>query len=178
MNVALRHNLSFSIFFAILYIALFKLTVLIGVQGYFGGSASPIFLPAFVRLLAFLVLDYWAIPSLFVAGLFCVDLGLGMEGRAVVSAFLAIGGPLGTSIASHAIGVRPNLANLTPVKLLSLSLACALGNAIFYNIGLAIAGIEMHFAARFFVIFAGDVLGTWVMIYAIKLAMARISRFR
>lgn len=88
-----QHNAIFSVIFTFLYVALYYLSDwMVGNQA-LGGIASLIFLPAFIRLLGFLVIDYWIIPALFVAGLFCVDLGLGLSGKVVVSAFLSVGGP-------------------------------------------------------------------------------------
>lgn len=176
MKQSLRHNIILSGAFSCLYIALYYVSELItGTEG-IRGVASLFFLPAFIRLFAFLVVEYWAIPALFIAGLFCVDLGLGLAGKAVVSAFIAVGGPLGVFIVSKLCGLRPSLTNLTPLRLLWLSAGCAAGNAIFYDLGmLAVGAVESDLSLQL-TIFAGDMIGTWVVMYCINMAMNVYSK--
>lgn len=151
-----------------LYVGLFHVSGMLAGNEAFGGVASIFFLPAFVRLLGFLVIGYWAIPALFLAALPCVDLGLNIADRAIVAAFLATGAPLGIALAAQLCKLRPSLSNLTPLRLLWLSIGSSLGNAIFYHLGLNIVG---HGAAAHLATFIGDAAGTWAVIYAIKAAL-------
>ncbi|MEN9717759.1 MAG: hypothetical protein RIQ99_637 [Pseudomonadota bacterium] len=133
--------------------------------------------PAFVRLAAFLLIDFWAIPALFLAGLCCIDFGMSTAGIAIVSAFCAVGGPLGTDIAAKFVTLNSDLSNLTSLRLLALSLGCAVGNAAFLKMGLLAARYQPSslYASmadptgpNYIAIVIGDTIGTWVMIYLIK----------
>jgi len=132
--------------------------------------------PAFLRLLAFLLLGYAAIPALFLAQLWGVDFGLNQSEIIIVSAFLAVGGPLGVDLATKVTSLKSSLSNLTPSRLLVLSLACAIGNAIFMRIGLSIVDYEKSKTPDYLSIVIGDTAGTWVMIYLIKTALTLFGR--
>lgn len=164
-----QHNAIFSVIFTFLYVALYYLSDWMAGNQALGGIAGLIFLPAFIRLLGFLVIDYWIIPALFVAGLFCVDLGLGLSGKVVVSAFLSVGGPFGVFVVSRLCKLKPSLSNLTPLRLLWLSAGCSLGNTFFYHFGLEAAGVREHSPMGYLYVFAGDMIGGWVFIYFLKL---------
>ena len=170
MRDSLLHDALISAALAVLYIALYYLSGWMVGNEALGGITSIMFLPAFVRLLGFLLVGFWVIPALFVAGLFCVDLGLGIEGKVVVSAAIAIGGPLGVFLASRLIGLKPSLSNLTPLRLLLLSAGCSLGNSITYHFSLEALGIADHSSLGHFYVFLGDMIGTWFIMYLIKLA--------
>lgn len=141
--------------------------------------------PAFLRLAAFLVIDFWAIPALFLAGLCCIDFGLGGAGIAIVSAFCAVGGPLGVDLTARLISLEASLSNLNSIRLLALSLGCAVGNAAFLKLGLHTVSYEPSslYAGRnlpdmpdYMSIVIGDTIGTWVMIYLIKAVLTLRSR--
>jgi hypothetical protein len=162
--------------FAALYVSLYQLSGLISGNEAFGGVASAFFLPAFVRLLAFLIIGYWSIPALFVAALICVDLGLGLDARIIVAAFLATGAPLGIAFVMRAIDLDLSLSNLTPGRLLWLSIGSSMGNTIFYQIGITLAGVRTHGPLDDVVTFVGDTAGTWAIIYLLKLALTVLGR--
>ena len=165
------HDALISVALSALYIALYYLSDWMVGNEALGGVASIFFLPAFVRLLGFLLVGYWIIPALFVAGLFCVDLGLGMAGKVVVSAALAVGGPFGVFLVSRLSRLRPSLSNLTPLRLLLLSAGCSFGNSITYHYSLETLGVAEHSFTGHLYVFLGDMIGTWFVIYCIKLAM-------
>ena len=98
---------------------------------------------------------------------------------AFVSAFIAVGGPLGTFIAAKLSGLQPSLSNLTPMRLLLLSAFCSAGNAVFYHLGLHYAGMGGHsnFSTHL-IVFAGDMIGTWATIYFIKLSLEMFLKWR
>jgi hypothetical protein len=170
VRASFLHDALISVALSVLYIALYYLSDWLVGNEALGGVASIFFLPAFVRLLGFLLVGYWVIPALFVAGLFCVDLGLGMESKVAVSAAIAIGGPLGVAIVSRLSGLKPSLSNLTPLRLLLLSAGCSLGNSIAYHFTLEVLGVAEHSSLGHLYVFLGDMIGTWLVIYCIKLA--------
>lgn len=161
-----------------LYIILYRLSDLLAGNGSVGEVASVIFLPAFVRLLGFLVIRWWIVPALFVAGLFCVDLGLGIQGRVVVSTAIAFGGPVGIYLVARATGLSPMLSGLNAMQLLWLSLGCAAGNALFYNAALMIVRLNQSQENFALEIFLGDAIGTWAMILIVKWLLTLSGRFR
>lgn len=169
--------------FAFFYIALYHASGLIIAPQGFEGIASAFFLPAFVRLLGFLLIGYWIIPALFVAGEVlsvtgAYDLGPGMVSELTVCACTAVGGPFGVFVASRIGGLRSSLDNLSPARLLGLSIGCAAGNAIFYRVGLEFAGIDKVGFANDLYVFCGDFIGTWAIIYLIKSFMTLYSYSR
>lgn len=170
-------KLQFAAFIVVLYVSLYYLTGKLVSTAVPVALASFLFLPAFARLLGVLVIGLWSIPALFIAGLVCVDLGLGWGGKIVVSAFIATGAPLGIRIASALQRLEPTLSNLTPARLLSLSLAGALGNMIFYNLGMALVGVGDFNLAIDGTTFVGDALGTWAVISVIKLGLTGYGRW-
>ena len=171
MSPSALYNAIFSVALTFLYVAFYYLSDWMLGNEALGGIAGLIFLPAFIRLFGFLVIRYWIIPALFVAGLFCVDLGLSLYGKLLVSAFLAVGGPFGVFIVSRLCKLQPTLSNLTPLNLLWLSAGCSLGNAIFYHFGLEAAGYDDRTPLAHLYIFIGDMIGTWAVVYSIKFAM-------
>jgi hypothetical protein len=162
--------------FAVLYVILFHISHLLVDVGHFGGFASLLFLPAFIRLLGYLMVGLWIIPALFLAVCWLTftgayDIAPGYRVEVLASVFVAIGGPLGVAVASRLAKLQTNLANLTPLRLLALSFACSAGNALFYYASLRLTSLGAEPASSIFAIFAGDMLGMWIIIYVIKLAV-------
>lgn len=150
------------------YVLLYQLnSILMGTEA-FGGIASLIFLPAFVRLLGFLFLGLWAIVPLFFAALICVDLGLGFYEQIFVSLALSCGSIFALLGASRLIKVSPKLDNLNGSSLLILSLASALANAIAYHIALFSISNRALSELTLTATVIGDTLGTWIIIYGLK----------
>ena len=170
-------KLQFAAFIVVLYVSLYYLTGKLVSNDLPVAVASLLFLPAFARLLGVLVIGLWSIPALFIAGLVCVDLGLGWDGRIVVAAFIATGAPLGIKIASSLQRLEPTLTNLTPTRLLWLSLASSFGNMIFYNLSMALVGVGEFNLAITGTTFIGDALGTWTVISLIKLGLTAYGRW-
>lgn len=177
MNALSSFQAQFAAFITLLYISLYYLTGALVTNEVPIAIASLLFLPAFARLLGFLVIGFWSIPALFVAGLFCVDLGLNLTEQVVVSGFIATGAPLGIWLAAYLMRLEPALSNLTPSRLLWLSLASSLGNTIFYNTGIALVGVDDFNFELSTIIFIGDAVGTWVMISVIKIGLTAYGRW-
>lgn len=158
------------------YVALFYISdILAGTQAV-AGFASVFFLPAFVRLLGFLLIGMWVAPALLLAGTLLVltdsyDLGLGVEAEMIVTLVAAFSGPLGAATVARFSELKPNLENLNPTRLLVLSIGCSGANTIGYSLTLESLGLSRHESYVFFAIFVGDMVGTWVIIYMIKLIM-------
>jgi hypothetical protein len=166
---SIRYKAGMAIVFSLLYAATYRLFQGMGIyHDLISFNPWLFYPPAFLRLAAFLVIGYWSIPALFVAGFCCIDFGMNLTGIAIVSAFCAVGGPFAVDMAARAISLRASLSDLTPSRLLILSLACAVGNAVFMKLGLSLVEYETSKMPDYASIIVGDTLGTWVMIYLIK----------
>lgn len=155
----------------LLYVALYHLSEVLAGNEAIGFAVSIFFLPAFVRLLGYLLFGFWSVPALFLAALACVDLDLAWPERTVVASFLALGGPLGAHFAGKLCDLERGLSNLTPVRLLLVSLGCAAGNALFYSAALAAVGHTGSGYQQIGFILIGDTLGTWTIIYLVKVSL-------
>jgi hypothetical protein len=166
---------------AVLFVVLYQISGLISGNQAIGGIVSLFFLPAFVRLLGFLLVGYWIIPTLFLTSMYLTvtgtyDLGPGYGAEVIMGAFTAVGGPLGAFLASRIGKLDPTLENLTPLRLLLLSLGCSAGNGIFHEMALRLAGFPAtpEFDAAY--VLVGDLVGTWAIIYLIKTALTLYGR--
>lgn len=161
-----------AVLFSLLYAATYRLFQGIGVYHELISFNPWLFYPpAFLRLAAFLVIGYWSIPALFIAGFCCIDFGMNLTGIAIVSAFCAVGGPFAADMTSKVISLKPSLSNLTPARMLILSLACAVGNAVSLKLGLSVVNFETSKMPDYFSVVIGDTIGTWLMIYLIKVVL-------
>lgn len=169
MEESIRSKVGMAVVFLLLYVGTYRLFQSMGIyQELISFDPWLFYPPAFLRLAAFLVIGYWSVPALFVAGFCCIDFGMDLTGIAIVSAFCAVGGPFAVDMAGRATALKASLSNLTPSKLLILSLACAIGNAAFMKMGLSIVNYETSKMPDYLSIVIGDTIGTWVMIYLIK----------
>lgn len=178
---SLSYNLKTSAALAVLFVVLYQLTGAISGNLAIAGLVSLFFLPAFVRLLGFLLVGLWIIPALFAAGTYLVftgayDLGPGYAAEMIMTAFTAVGGPLGAFVASRIGKLDPTLSNLTPLRLLVLSLGCSTGNAVFHRAALQFAGFPTPANYNLAYVLVGDMIGTWAIIYLIKTCLTIFGR--
>lgn len=157
----------------VLYTGLFWLTEQLQSAQIFDNTVSLIFLPAFVRLMAFLVIGWEAVPLLIAGGFLTVllglyDLGPGEIREYVMTIFGAVGGPLGAWLGMKFLNVSRSLTDLSPPRLLFLSLACALGNALTVALGLSLIGASAAGLHLMVGILVGDTIGTWLAILTLK----------
>jgi len=169
--------------FASAYVTLYYLSGLLSDNQFFAHAVSFLFLPAFIRLLGYLMIGLWIIPALLLAGVILTlagayDLGPGIATELVVALATSISGPALTHFAARLMRLAPNLETLTPGQLFTLSVACSLGNAL--ALGLTLWLIAPFSIERFLFtpIFLGDMLGTWLVIYTIKLLLELLIRLR
>jgi len=170
-----------ALLFSLLYVLLFYASAALVGNQRIGGIASLVFLPAFIRLLGFLVIGYWIVPSLFLAGVYlsvtgAYDIAPGLDAELMITAATALGGPLGVALVSRLTRLEPSLSNLTPLRLLALSFGCSLGNALFHHAAMIWLGLSSGVTAGTISIFIGDMIGSWVIIYGVKAGMDFYSR--
>ena len=173
MSTSRIFNFNLAVFLAFLYAFLFWLTKELGLTSESVGLISYFFLPAFVRIIAFLIFGPMAIPILFGGGLICVvkgwyDLGNGYAPELIVTLLTSIGAPIGAFIVAHLRGIRPDLQGMSPMDLLWLSGGCAAGNALLLALALqAVGAVPLSFGL-FAGIFIGDCVGAWLVLLVLR----------
>ena len=146
-----------------------------------GGLVDLLFLPAFVRVVGFILIGLWIIPSLFTAFAMLtlvgvmVYPGLSLAEQLTLGLFVASGGPLALALTIRLTNISTDFVDLSIVDVILLSLACAAGNAIFYHAGLMILGLGVPGVNLGAVIFLGDALGSMTML-GLALGVTRIAR--
>lgn len=171
----------FGCIFAGLYMLLAYAPIAVGVyENVISFNTWIFYPPAFVRLVAFLVLGFWSVPFIFVAQLmlgaagFYPAAGLASPAVAITS---AVGAPLAAAIAARAISLKTDLSDLNGLRLLVLSIACACGNALFLRASLMMSGQgDPSTLPDYLSIIAGDTIGTWAVIYVLKWALTVFGR--
>ena len=158
---------------AISYIALFYLPDAMMGNYYVMEFAGLIFLPAFIRLLGFLMIGFWIIPTLLVSDVYLAVMGKlnfapGLQGDLIIAAMISVGGPLGVAAAANLTKLKSSLSNLTPLRLLVLSFGCSFGNALFHHLGMRFIGQSEAISSGTVGIFLGDMIGSWTIIYLLK----------
>ena len=106
------------------------------------------------------------------------DVAPGYVSEVMIAGATAVGGPAAVVLAARLMNLQLNLANLTPMRLLALSAACSLGNATFFGWTLILIEPKLARDTVFTPIFVGDMIGMWVSIYALKLALEAFETLR
>lgn len=160
----------------IFYLLLYQFNV--SILGTLGTSeiAALVFLPAFARLLGFLLIGFWAVPFLFLGAALSLDFGLELKAQIILAALLEAGGPAALMLFEKAGLTQPPLKYLTGGQLLALSLVAALGSAITYHIGLSLAGLKMHSMQSFAIAVFGNAAGAWAVIYTAKIVLTTLGK--
>ena len=170
-------------FFAVAYVVLYHLSGLFVPNDWIAGSVSLLFLPAFIRLLGYLVIGLWVMPALLLANLILVltggfDLGAGDWPELGISFATAMGAPLATHLAATAMQLKPSLESTSPGQLLALSVASAFGNTVVLGSALWLHTPQLINTVVFAPIFIGDMIGTWLVIYTLKFLFEAYLRSR
>lgn len=175
-NISYRSVATTGTILTIFYLLLYQLNVTILGSFEATGIAALVFLPAFLRLLGFLLIGLWTAPFLFLGAALSLDFGLDLKAQITVAALLEVGAPAALMLVQRAGLTQPPLKYLTGRQLLVLSLVAALGSAITYHIGLSLAGLEMHSMQSFATAVFGNAAGAWAMMYAAKIVMTIAGR--
>ncbi|WP_233886956.1 hypothetical protein [Paraburkholderia flagellata] len=145
-------------------------------QAIFAGTSfvqgiNWIYLPSGVRLLSTLLVGFDGFVGLLVAGLLADFLYWFPHDpvRAIAGAILGSLAPyLVYRLALERYHLRASLANLTPTRLLVLAVAYSIANPLLHHIWFALQGNMRNFGESFLTMFAGDLTGALIMLYAIK----------
>jgi hypothetical protein len=92
--------------------------------------------------------------------------------RAFVGGIVATIAPYGVyKLAQYVFGLHASLANLTPGRLLVCIVACSFASPLLHHLWFALHGDRQPLLDGFLVMFVGDLNGTLLVVYAVKVAL-------
>lgn len=137
-------------------------------------AASWVFLPAALRLVAVLL---WGVPGalgLWLGAVITSSVVFGQLTPAVLIAapMSALAPLLAVAIMRRPLALRPDLGGLSVGSLVQLALANATCSALLHSLAFLVLNDAKAHAADIFVMLTGDLVGTLVVLYALKLALS------
>ena len=92
--------------------------------------------------------------------------------RAFVGGIVATIAPYGVyKLAQHAFGLHASLANLTSGRLLACIVGCSFASPLLHHLWFALHGDRHPLLSGFLVMFVGDLNGTLLVVYGVKIAL-------
>ena len=131
-----------------------------------------IYLPAGMRLICTLLFGEAALIGIFIASFFAASLYDLFPGDLVTTvgyaAISALAPYLVYRFTLEGMELRRSLSNLTSAKLMLCILLYALSNPLLQLIWFAFRGVSYQFWSGLIVMSSGDLLGSWIVVYAFK----------
>lgn len=176
-----RLNLSMVVATIIMFILMLVVNEWLFSQSEFARGINWIYLPAGMRLFCTLLFgEAGAIGLLIVSWLvsffyfFPDDLV-----RSFMGGILAAAAPyLVYRIAQQVYGLGPSLSNLTPKRLLACIVAYSVASPLLHHIWFFLHGETNHIMRGFFVMFVGDLMGTLIVVYTMKILLSFLPASR
>lgn len=171
MNITQFFSIAVS---AALYFGFFRLNAYAFHAFQVHAGASWIFLPAGLRLLCTLVFGgEGAIGVLLASALIiAVDFPPMDPLTLMFTPLLSAGAPYLVYRLALRSGMPATLEQLTPLKLAQLGVLYALASAGLHSIWFALRGVHPDLLGGFAAMFTGDLVGTLIMLYAMKILLA------
>lgn len=162
------------------WVALFELNAWAFAAFTWAQGIAWIFLPAAVRVLAVLVCGRVAVLGLFAGALLTSDAVFADDAPAAVvgAALTALGPWLAVELFRWATRLPLDLRGLAPGHLFALSVLSALCNVVPHNVFFWLAGIHADPFSGMLPMFAGDLAGIFIVLYAVRLALRLVDRLR
>lgn len=138
-----------------------------------------IYLPAGVRLLSTLLFGGAGAIGLLIVSWLVSFLYFFPDDfmRAFVGGIVATIAPYAVyKFAQHAFGLHASLANLTPGRLLICIVACSLASPLLHHLWFALHGDRHPLLSGFLVMFVGDLNGTLLVVYAVKVGLWLLAK--
>lgn len=165
---------------ALLYYGCFHLNMMLFDALELHSGANWIFLPAGVRLLCTLILAGEGAIGLLIASLIIsvqtyAEMGLLTN---LVSALISAGAPYLAYRIALFNGFSATLDKLNAARLGLLSLVYALLSALLHALWYTLRSVHTDFLSSFTAMFTGDLIGTLLVLYAMKILFATVRRTR
>jgi hypothetical protein len=143
-------------------------------------GANWIFLPAGVRLLCTLMLGAEGAIGLLIASLIISiqtygDMGIVTN---LVSACISAGAPYLVYRLALINGMPATLEKLNAAKLAALCLVYAFVSALLHSVWYTLRSVNTDMLTGFTAMFIGDLIGTLIILYVMKIVLATIRRTR
>ena len=165
---------------ATLYFGCFHLNMMLFDALELHSGANWIFLPAGIRLLCTLLLGAEGAIGLLIASLIISiqiygDMGLVTN---LVSACISAGAPYLVYRLALINGMPATLEKLNAAKLALLCLVYAFVSALLHSVWYTLRSVNTDMLTGFTAMFIGDLIGTLIILYAMKIVLATIRRTR
>ena len=143
-------------------------------------GANWIFLPAGVRLLCTLLLGLEGAIGLLIASLIISTQTYGEMGLLtnLVSSLISAGAPYLVYRLALINGLPATLEKLNAAKLALLCLVYAFMSALLHSIWYTLRSVNTDMLTGFAAMFTGDLVGTLIILYAMKIILAAVRRTR
>jgi hypothetical protein len=141
----------------------------------FARGINWIYLPAGMRLLCTLLFgEAGAVGLLLVSWLVCFFYFFPDDYlRSFMGGILAAAAPyLAYRVAQHFYGLQASLQNLSPRRLLACIVGYAIASPLLHHLWFALHGDTVDLLRRFAVMAVGDLTGTLIVIYTVKLLLS------
>ena len=170
-----RLNLSMVFATNIMFILMLVVNEWLFTRWEFARGINWIYLPAGMRLLCTLLFgEAGAIGLLIVSWLVCFFYFFpGDFVRSFMGGILAAAAPyLVYRIAQQAYGLRASLTNLTPRRLLICIIAYSVASPLLHHLWFFLRGDTNQIMQGFLVMFIGDLMGTLIVVYTMKILLS------
>jgi hypothetical protein len=139
-----------------------------------------LYLPAAIRLLAILVFGLRGAIGLFVGGLVTMTLSseAPVERVLAVAALSALAPMIAVTLALNCLKLERDLGGITPRQLLALVVASAAVSVCLHNLYYWSADLHDDLFSGLWPMFVGDVLGTLLVLYALRGVLHLHARLR
>ncbi|WP_087049625.1 hypothetical protein [Caballeronia ptereochthonis] len=159
---------------ALVFIASLWVNQEVFVHSEFVRGVNWVYLPAGIRLLSTLLLGADGALGLLLAS-WIVDFFYFFPSdpvRSFVGGIIATAAPYAVyRLAREIYGLNASLSNLTAGRLMMLTVAYAIAGPLLHHIWFYLQGDTENIASRFVAMFVGDLAGTVIVIYTLKVAL-------